>query len=80
MKAQAGERRGAAAEDTECGGGGAETLGSLSLLPTSEPAEEPASGGEAALAVSLPGCEAGPKGEEREPEWVGKPTEENQPT
>ena len=50
----------------------------LSLLPTSEPAEEPASGVEAALVVSPPGCEAGLKGEEREPEWVGKPMEENQ--
>ena len=78
MKAQAGERHGAAAKDTERGEGRAETLGSLSLLPTSEPAEKPASEGEAALAVSLPGCKAGPKAEEREPEWVGRPTEENQ--
>lgn len=52
----------------------------VSLLPTSEPAEKPASEGEAALAVSLPGRKAGLKAEEREPEWVGRPTEENQHT
>lgn len=78
VKAQAGARHGVAARDAKRGGGRAETPRSLSPLPTSEPAEKPASGGEAALTLSLPGLGAGQKRGEREPEWVGRPREKNQ--